>query len=90
MRSEVLRTFTSRLREARINAGLTQEQLGQRLGLGAGTCMSYVCRLERGTREPRLETLVRVADALGVSIDYLTGRDRDEDPCRDPSRTESP
>jgi len=49
-----------RLRKA---AGLTQEQLGERCSMD----LSAVSRLERGHRNPRLDTLVRLARALGVS-----------------------
>lgn len=48
-----------RLREA---AGLTQEQLGARCEMD----LSAISRLERGHRNLRLDTLVRIARALEV------------------------
>jgi len=34
---------------------------------------SYI-RYENGTSEPKLETLVKIADIFDVSVDYLLGR----------------
>jgi transcriptional regulator with XRE-family HTH domain len=55
------------LREMR---GLTQAGLGMRAGLGAAA----ISHFETGQRAPSLESLVKLADALDVSIDVLLGR----------------
>ena len=31
------------------------------------------------TRQPKIEILIRIADILGVSIDYLVGRTNEKD-----------
>ena len=49
----------ARLRTA---AGLTQEQVAERAGLS----QQYVSGIERGTRNPTVETLAQIAKALGV------------------------
>lgn len=54
--------FGATVRRLRKAAGLTQEQLGERCQMD----LSAVSRLERGHRNPRLDTLVRLADALEV------------------------
>jgi transcriptional regulator with XRE-family HTH domain len=54
--------FGATVRRLRVAAGLTQEQLGARCGMD----LSAVSRLERGRRNPRLDTLVRIARALEV------------------------
>lgn len=51
-----------RVRELRISAGLSQEELGFR----ADMKRSYVSDLERGTRSPSVRALGRLATALGV------------------------
>jgi transcriptional regulator with XRE-family HTH domain len=56
-------TFGQRLRELRRERGLTQEDLSRRASIHAPT----IGRLERGRREPRLKTILRLADGLGVS-----------------------
>lgn len=60
-------TFASRLRELRINAGLTQAQLAERAGLGS----QAIPRLERGEREPTWETACLLADALAIDVGKL-------------------
>lgn len=62
--------FQKRLREERKNSGLTQEQMAKLLGIRQP---SYI-RYENGSGEPSLETLVKIADVLEVSLDYLLGR----------------
>lgn len=57
----------ARIRSLRLNKQMTQEQLADRLGLS----VSFVGHIERGNRQPSLETLVGLADALDVSTDFL-------------------
>lgn len=52
------------LRQARKSAGLTQEKLAQQLG----TKKSAISRIENHAEDIKLSTLVRVAAALGKSI----------------------
>lgn len=58
-----------RIKEARENLALTQEELGQKIGVTGVTVMRY----EKGQREPRFEQLQRIASALGVTVAYLQG-----------------
>jgi len=60
----------NRIFELRKSRGLTQKQLGQQFGLAESTISLY----EAGKRQPDYETLSRLADYVGVSIDYLLGR----------------
>ncbi len=59
--------FSSNLRDARRKSGLTQEQLGDRTDLHR----TEISLLERGGREPRLGTIVKLAGALGVTPESL-------------------
>lgn len=61
--------FPTALRTARKAARLTQEQLG--LAIGAG--QSRIGNYESGTREPSLDELKQLANALGTSCDALLG-----------------
>ncbi len=65
--------FRERLRKWRRKRGLTQEELAKR----AGVPKVSVSHFETGHRFPNAESLRRLADALGVSADYLLGRVRD-------------
>lgn len=58
------------LKRARENAGLTQTQAAQKIGVSDGTYKNY----EQGKREPNGETLVAIANYFDVSTDYLLGR----------------
>ena len=55
------------LRELRKRAGLTQEQVAERMG----TSSTYLSRLEAGQRDIRLSTILRLLDALGTGLHRL-------------------
>jgi transcriptional regulator with XRE-family HTH domain len=59
--------FAVNLRRARVAAGLSQEELGRRCELHP----TEVSLLERVGREPRLGTIVKLAEALGTTPDAL-------------------
>ena len=67
--AETLEGFAQRLRELRKNKNLSQTELGQLAGLH----YTHIGRFERGTSRPSGNTLKRLADALGVTSDYLLG-----------------
>lgn len=57
------------LKEERLRAGLTQEQLAERIG----TKKTYISRLENGKSDIQLSTLFRIFEGLGrrVSLTIL-------------------
>lgn len=63
----VLEKFGQNVREARQARGWTQEDLAAASGLA----VVQISRVERGRREVRLTTLLRLLAALGVSPDDL-------------------
>lgn len=63
-------TTADLIRAARERAGLTQEQLGARLGLSNGTAVSH---WESGSREPSLRSLRKIAAVLVVRARDLVG-----------------
>ena len=60
-------TLADRLRFARQERRLTQEELAQAAGVGVAT----VRRAEGGSFEPRLDTIRRLADTLEVRVGWL-------------------
>jgi transcriptional regulator with XRE-family HTH domain len=56
-----------RIRKQRQELNYTQETLAERVNVST----SFIGHVERGTRKASLETLVSVANALNVSVDYL-------------------
>ena len=59
--------FSDRLKEARKNAGLTQAQLSEKLGITAQSYSQY----ETGKRNPKMETLQKIAAALNIKLSEL-------------------
>ncbi|WP_304459261.1 helix-turn-helix domain-containing protein [Alicyclobacillus sendaiensis] len=72
-------TLAKRLRILRRQKGLTQQALCNELGLNRSTYAKY----ETGENHPEVETLVRLADYFGVSVDYLLGRSSSPDGRQD-------
>ena len=63
--------FGKRLKDLRKSANLTQQQLGNLVGV---TKVS-ICCYENGTRTPTLDTLIDLADSLNTPLTYLLGVD---------------
>ena len=64
-------TFGEKLKEARQKAGLSQEQLSEKLHVSR----SAVAKWETGKGMPDIENLKAAAKLLNVSIDYLLDED---------------
>lgn len=64
-----------KLKKCREEYHLTQKTVADKLGFSIGVLADY----ESGYRTPSLEKLVRLADTYNCSIDYLVGRERDND-----------
>ena len=65
----------------RISKGWSQAELARRIGVSTSAVGMY----EQGRREPSLGLLVRLAQELGVTTDYLlTGETLDTDPSSAP------
>jgi transcriptional regulator with XRE-family HTH domain len=62
-----------RIRALRRVKSLTQEELGEKAGLS----YKFVGEVERGEVNPSLDSLIRIANALGVKIGDLFPRDVD-------------
>lgn len=69
-RAELRKEIAHRVRKCRLDAHLTQEEIGDKVGVNALTYKGYEnCRSDIPT-----VYLVRIADYYGVSVDYLVGR----------------
>lgn len=65
--TEIGARFGENLRRARKRARISQEALGR----GAGLHRTEIGFLEQGQRRPRIDTLVKLASSLEVSVDEL-------------------
>jgi transcriptional regulator with XRE-family HTH domain len=67
-------TMGERIRELRERQRLTQDDLASRASLSKG----FLSEIENNKRKVGSEYLLRIANALGASVDYLlTGRDEE-------------
>ena len=66
--------FGRRLRELRLERGLSQERLAHRSGLDR----TYISSCEAGRRNVTLRTIHRIADALGVEAVAIVGGGRSD------------
>jgi transcriptional regulator with XRE-family HTH domain len=71
-------TIGPRLRHIRLQKGLTVETLAAAAGLDKG----FLSRLERGTKRPSVETVLRLSAALEVPIGQLFGEQTTEETVR--------
>ena len=60
---DLVTRFADNVRRLRAKRQLSQKSLADKVGIS----VSYVSMLERGQRSPPLETLEKVAKALGVT-----------------------
>lgn len=71
---EAAMAMQTRLKELRKELGLTQEELGEQVGLANNT----ISRYETGSNEPtKFETWQKLADFFNVPVDYLLGISKD-------------
>jgi transcriptional regulator with XRE-family HTH domain len=60
-------TFGEKVRKLRKERGWSQDELGRQVGIHG----RHVGKYEIGRAMPNADTVVKIADVLGVSIDYL-------------------
>ena len=66
--------FSERLKELRKKANFTQVEVAEKLGISQPAYASW----ERGAKKPTQENLVKIAQVLNVSVDYLVGNSEDK------------
>lgn len=73
----------NRIAELRKEKHLTIQQLADEIGVANGT----ISRYEKGSREPKLETWMKLADFFDVPISYITGASNE--PNKDTGRLQN-
>ena len=66
--------FSERLKDLRKQAGLTQVGVAEKLGISQPAYASW----ERGVKKPTQDNLVKIAQTLNVSVDYLVGNSEEK------------
>ncbi|MCO4476593.1 helix-turn-helix transcriptional regulator [Streptococcus salivarius] len=59
------------IKKARLNVGLTQSEVAEKLGVA----QAQYARWENGGRNPKDETVEKLAEIFGTSFEILKGRD---------------
>ena len=67
--------FAARLKAARIALGISQAELGVRMGLPEDVASTRINRYERGVHLPDIETAEQMAADLGVPLAYMVTQD---------------
>ena len=70
-KKEILKEFGRNLKAERNRAGLSQEQLAERIGVSYG---QVVGTIERGETNTSLSVIVAIMDALDLDIEKLFDR----------------
>lgn len=60
-----------KIKKARLNIGLTQSEVAEKLGVA----QAQYARWENGGRNPKDETVEKLAEIFGTSFEILKGRD---------------
>ena len=66
--------FSERLKDLRKQAEITQVDVAAKLGISQPAYASW----ERGLKKPTQENLVKIAQILNVSVDYLVGNSEEK------------
>ena len=67
-----MKYLAQKLKELRLEKGLTQAETAKELGLSRNAIGNY----ETGIREPSLEILVKICILFNVTSDYLLGLEK--------------
>lgn len=76
--------IAGRLRDLRMSRGLTLDKVATAADLSAG----YLSRIEAGSRQPSIGTLIVLARVLDVTVADLTAEDHSTDPVVRDDRTD--
>ena len=71
-------TLSKRIKEARLRAGLSQEQLGIQIGIDPASASARMNRYELGKRVPDFDLVSRLADELRLPAAYFYAATDDE------------
>ncbi len=74
VRSDRMGDFVDRLQSLMTQRGVTQKELAERTGITEASVSKYLNR----ERTPRIDVILNIAKAFGVSVDELMGNGKSE------------
>ena len=66
---------SEKIKELRMNMGLTQKQLAEKVGV----VQSMIAMIETGQKNPSFDLAQKIADVFGVDMNEIWGKDYDYD-----------
>lgn len=69
--------FAKRLKEARLEAGMSQERLGVAAGIDEASASARMNQYERGVHQPDIQIVERIADVLNLPAAFFYANDDD-------------
>lgn len=66
--------FSKILHKTRLEKGFSAQEIADKIGVSLRSYRFY----ESGHSNPKLTTLIKIADTLDVSVDYLLGRTKNK------------
>lgn len=73
-KEDILKQFGQRLKEIRLSRGMSQQDLANKIS----TSKSVISGYESGRNDPAQSVVIKLADALDVSINYLMGQNNEK------------
>lgn len=61
------KSIGKQIKTARLQNNLTQQQFAEQINMST----TYISAIEQGAKTPKLETFIKIANALDVSADFL-------------------
>jgi putative transcriptional regulator len=71
---DITERIGKRIIQARERLGWTQSELARHIKKPR----QHLSQIEQGKQQPRAELLIELAEVLGVSVDYLLGREGED------------
>lgn len=65
-----------RVKESRIQKQMSQAELAERIDMS----VSYISHIETAKKQASLESLVRIANVLGITVDHMLSGNQANDP----------
>ena len=62
-----LKEMSNRIKKCRAALGYTQEEFSEKIGIS----VSSYTKIENAFQKPSLDTVIKIADKLNVSLDYI-------------------
>lgn len=73
--ADIRLVFQRRLKQLRLEKGLSQHDLGVKIGLDESVAATRINRYEKGVHQPTMDTVSRMAGALKVPTAYFFADD---------------